>query len=114
MKKLLAIIVLGLLWSNIVLANPTGFICKNINGKEREYTLLVDLKKKLLIRAGAEYPIVEIKDQYITGEIKRDGYKLILNFNRYTGRLTYLSFLDGSLVSKDFDDYNCIKAKKLI
>ena len=97
-----------------MLANPTGFICKNINGKEREYTLLVDLKKKLLIRAGAEYPIVEIKDQYITGEIKRDGYKLILNFNRYTGRLTYLSFLDGSLVSKDFDDYNCIKAKKLI
>jgi len=97
-----------------VLANPTAFICKNINGKEREYTLLIDLKKKLLIRAGIEYPIVEIKDKFIKGLIKRDGYELILSFNRYTGRLTYLNFLDGSITSKDFADYNCIKAKKLI
>ena len=114
MKKLLAIIVLGLLWSNTVLANPTGFICKNIDGKEREYTLLVDLKKKLLIRAGAKYPIVEVTDQYIKGVREKYGYKLILNFNRYTGRLIYISYNDGSLVSKEIAEYNCIKAKKLI
>ena len=114
MKKLLAIIVLGLLWSNIVLANPTAFICKNKDGKEKEYTLLIDLKKKLLIRAGTEYPIVEIKDQYIKGEIKRAGYVLLLYFERYTGLLEFSNWPTGSITSSDRAFYDCVKGKKLI
>ena len=114
MKKLLAIIVLGLLWSSNALANPTAFICKNKDGKEREYTLLIDLKKKLLIRAGTEYPIVEIEDRFIKGLIKRDGYELSLTFNRYTGLLRFINWEDGSMKPKDFAEYNCTKAKKLI
>ena len=103
-----------MLWSNIVLANPTAFICKNKDGKEKEYTLLIDLKKKLLIRAGTEYPIVEIKDQYIKGVIKREGYVLLLYFERYTGLLEFSNWPTGSITSSDRALYDCVKGKKLI
>ena len=104
----------GLLWSNTLLANPTAFICKNKDGKEREYLLLIDLKKKLLIRAGVKYPIVKVKDSYIKGLIKRDKYEITLHFNRYTGILTYLNWDEETQKSKDFAQYDCKKKKKLI
>ena len=114
MKKLFLILVLGFVYSNALFAEQTAFICKNKNGKEREFALLVDLKKKLLVRAGTEYPIVEITDNYVKGLIKSYGYELSLFFNRYTGLLTFLSIPDGVKRSSDFAEYDCMKGKKLI
>ena len=114
MKKLFLILVLGFVYSNALFAEQTAFICKNKNGKEREFALLVDLKKKLLVRAGTEYPIVEITDDYVIGLIESYGYEIYLYFNRYTGLLTSYSFLDGVKKSLDSAEYDFMKGKKLI
>ena len=46
MKKLLGIVVLGLLLSGNAYADPTKFKCINKDGTEREYILSIDLKKE--------------------------------------------------------------------
>jgi len=116
MKKLITVIVLSLLWSNNLLAE-SNFVCKNINDREREYILSIDLDKKELIRAGTIFPIVEVsndkiiaKKKYTLGSIKGE---IILTFNRYTGLLLYQDWRGIALFDKA--DFNCKPApKKLI
>jgi len=116
MKKLLAIVVLSLLWSGNTLAAPVVFICKNIDGKEREYTLVIDLKKKIMNRAGVIYKIIKVNEQSIYGEIERenDDYRLDLIFNRFSGSLRWYKFSYKANIVTSFSDYSCKKGKKLI
>ena len=61
MKKLLGIVVLGLLLSWNAYADPTKFKCINNDGKEREYVLTIDLKKEIK-RAGIPYEIIFVEE----------------------------------------------------
>ena len=116
MKKLLAIVVVGLLWSGNALAEPVVFICKNIDGKEREYTLVIDLKKKIMNRAGVIYKIIKVNEQSIHGEIERenDDYRLDLIFNRFSGALRWYKFSYKANIVTSVADFSCKKGKKLI
>ena len=98
-------------------AEEVNFICKNKDNKEREYILAIDLKNKIMKRAGANYKINSITENYIFANKK---YKLddingeiILTFNRLTGDLLYRDSRNG--LKFDFADFACKKAgEKLI
>ena len=63
MKKFLYLIFFFLLLGGNAYAEATSFKCININGKEAEYILSIDLKKKLINRAGIPYKIIKITDR---------------------------------------------------
>jgi len=82
-------------------ANEIVFICKNVDGKEREFELKIDLDKKTLKRPGNTYKIAEILENEI---IAKRSYKLgdvtgemIWTFNRTTGNLNYKNLRSTTL-----------------
>ena len=85
MKKLLGIVVFSLLLSGNAYAKTTAFKCINIDGSEREYTLTIDLKKKLINRAGVKYKIIKIGDTYFNAKNENNEFYNFLFFDRYSG-----------------------------
>lgn len=74
MRTLFTILVSGmLLLAGGVNANEIVFICKNVDGKEREFELKIDLDKRTLKRLSNPYKIVEILENEI---IAKHSYKL--------------------------------------
>ena len=122
MKKFLGIVVLGLLFSGNAYANPVAFKCINIDGSEPEYILTIDLKKKLIDRAGVEYKIIKIEDTYLQAKNENDEFYNFLIFKRYTGRIQlqiwYKKKFPGAQENdqnlKEIVSYKCEKIKKLI
>jgi len=115
MKHLILFLVSGmLLLASGTRANEIVFICKNVDGKEREFELKIDLDKKTLKRPGNPYKIVEILENEI---IAKRSYKLgdvtgemIWTFNRTTGNLNYKNLRSTTL----YDSANHFCNKRLI
>lgn len=118
MKKLLAILVLGLLLSGNVHANPTKFECINKDGKEREYVLSIDLKKKKIQRAGVPYEIIIVDENTIAATNENAQFSNLMNFQRYTGEMSlqirWKNPPDGKPSLKEIVNYSCKPMKKLI
>jgi hypothetical protein len=119
MRKLLAIIVLGLLFNGCTNnSQEVLFKCLNKDGKEREYFLSIDLKKKIMKRAGIIYKIKKINDNTIYGLNKNNQYENNLMFDRHTGELQFISYKKNDLnTPTDIAIYSCVKSikhKKLI
>jgi len=121
MKKLLAIMVLSLLFngcSNNENNKEVFFKCLNNDSTEREYFLSIDLKKKIMKRATVIYKIKEINDTRIYGLNKNNQYENNLIFDRFTGELQFSSYKKNDLNTPiDIAIYSCVKSikhKKLI
>jgi hypothetical protein len=116
MKKLIFFLVsVMLLLSSGVRSAETVFVCKNIDGKEREFELKIDMDKKTINKQGVDtYKNIEIYDNEIVARklYKFDGSnnEIILRFNRIKGNLMYRHFRSNTLY--DTADYFC--NKKLI
>ena len=89
MKKLSAILVLGLLFNTTANAKESYFKCINVEGKERSYILTIDLHKKIMKRASVEYEIIRVDETEIYGEIKKPNRRLLIVFDRFTAELTF-------------------------
>ena len=119
MKKLLGIVVLGLLLSGNVYADQIGFLCKS-NIDSGKYPLVIDIDKKKMFRIGTEYEIVHINEGYITGRVilnESTGRNISIVLNRYSGELHVNFYKTKSATSKDYSnsyETKCTKAKKLI
>jgi len=115
MNKLTILILSGmLLLAEGARANEIVFICKNVDGKEREFELKIDLDKKTLKRPGNPYKIVEILENEITakrsyklGDVKSE---MIWTFHRTTGNLNYKNLRSTTL----YDSANYFCNKRLI
>ena len=110
------LIIFLFLCSNAISAEA-NFICKNKNGRERSFALIIDLKNKTMNRAGENYKINSITENKIFAiqKYKLDNIngEIILTFNRLTGDLFYRDFRNS--LKFDFADFACKKAsKKLI
>tara|TARA_B100000767_G_C19468286_1_gene410971 strand:+ start:174 stop:527 length:354 start_codon:yes stop_codon:yes gene_type:complete len=117
MKKLLGIVVLGLLLNGCSQNQKAQFRCINKDGKEREYILSINLKDKIIMRAGVPYKINEVDETHIVGLNKNKEYENKIIFNRHTGELYFRSLkLNGSEAEtlNDTASYTCIKSEKLI
>ena len=109
--------VLGFLFGGVAGAEEVNFVCKNKNNMEPEYILAIDLKNKIMIRAGNEYKITsETNDAIVATTIKNIhnvNYETNLIFDRFSGDLLFRQFKDGK--KNHFADFACKKAgKKLI
>ena len=100
MKKLLGILVLGLLSFNInsVIAAEriVLFSCGTTGGSSEGITLSIDLDKRSMEFGLPKYKITSISDDVITAlsPSKDDGknFKKILTFHRNTGELTLIHY----------------------
>ena len=117
MKKLLAIIVLGLLWSGCSKNEVSVFECTNQNIREKHSTLLVNLKDKTMSRAGVLYEISKINETYVIGKKLNDPYENELILNRFSGELIFSvwKLKAGKVIARMSREwYSCTKAEKLI
>ena len=117
MKKLLAILVLGLLWSGCSKNEVSVFECINQNIREKHSTLLVNLKDKTMSRAGVSYKISKINETYIIGKKLNDPYENELILNRFNGELIFSvwKLKDGKTITRMARKwYSCTKTEKLI
>jgi len=115
MKKLLAIMVLGLLWGGCSNSQEVLFKCINNDGEEREYVLSIDLKKKIMKRAGIIYKIKKINDNLIYSENQINQYENRLRFDRHTGELQFSAYKKEDLnIPTEIAIYSCVKYTKLI
>ena len=114
MKPLLTFLTLFLMLGGVAGAEEVNFVCKNKNNMEREYILAIDLKNKIMIRAGEEYKITsETNDAIVATRINNThnvNYEPNLIIDRFSGDLLYRGFKDGK--KNDFADFTC--KKKLI
>ena len=100
MKKLLVILILGLLFFNInnVIAAEriASFSCGTIDGPSEGITLSIDLDKSSMEFGLPKYKIISISDDVITAlsPSKDDGknFKKTLTFHRNTGELTLIHY----------------------
>jgi hypothetical protein len=110
-KPLLTFLTLFLMFSGVASAEKVNFVCKNINDREIDFALIIDLKGKTITRDGTKYIINSMnktkifaskkyKLENITGEI-------VLTFDRVIGKLLYRDFRDG--LRFDFADFACKK-----
>ena len=118
MKKLLSIVVLGLLLSGSAYADPTKFKCINKDGTERKYILSIDLKKEEIKRAGVIYKIIIIDENVIAAENENAQYSNLMNFQRYSGDMSLQirrkNPIEGQTRLKEEVSYSCKLMKKLI
>ena len=118
MKKLLVIGFLSLLLSENAYAEPTKFKCINNDGKEREYVLSIDLKKKLIKRAGIPYEIIIVDENTIAATNETAQFSNLINFQRYTGDMDLQIYWkkppEGQARLKEIVYYSCKLMKKLI
>ena len=117
MKKLLGILVLGLLLSSCSQNQEAQFRCINKDGKEREYILTINLKDKIMMRAGIPYKIDEVDETHIVGLNENKGFKNKIIFNRHTGELYFRSLKlnnDNTETISDTASFTCVKSEKLI
>lgn len=115
MKRFLAIIVLGLMFSGCSKNQEANFKCINKDGKEREYLLFINLKDKIMMRASVPYKIIEVDQEHISGINKNNQYENKLIFNRHTGDLYFSSWKKNENVRPaDTASYKCVKSEKLI
>ena len=95
MKKLLGIVVLGLLFFNInsAVANNSiaSFYCDTIGTSGENNSFKIDLDKKIMQFGIFKYKITSITDQKIRATTFAD-VKKILSFNRYTGELSLIAY----------------------
>jgi len=100
MKKLLGIVVLGLLFFNInnVIATEriASFSCGTIDDPSEGITLSIDLDKSTMEFGLPKYKITSISDDVITAlsPSKNNGknFKKTLTFQRYGGELTLIHY----------------------
>tara|TARA_A100001035_G_C27446411_1_gene348246 strand:+ start:27 stop:377 length:351 start_codon:yes stop_codon:yes gene_type:complete len=116
MKKLLGIMVLGLLLSGKAFAEPVHFLCKK-NKKlfsEGEYPLMVDIDKKKMIRVNTDYEM-KVSEGYLTGinEVNKP-YRIIIVLNRYNLELNVNFYNDNSLNLDNSYKTTCRKVVKQI
>ena len=110
-------LIIFLLLFSCTFSEEVNFVCKNKNNMEPEYILAIDLKNKIMIRAGDEYKITsETNDAIVATTIKNIhnvNYETNLIFDRFSGDLLFRQFKNGK--KNDFVDFACKKAgKKLI
>ena len=119
MKKVIGIIILGLLWCNVGFSEQVGILCKS-NVHNGEDLLTIDLEEKKMVMIGTEFKIIGVSEAYITGHgilFNSTGYNVRIILNRYNGELSVNFFETESMTSKDYlHSYKtlCKKAKKLI
>ena len=100
MKKLLGILVLGLLSFNInnVIAaeRVTSFSCGTIDGPSEGISLSIDLDKRTMEFGLPKYKITSISDDVIIalspGKDNGKNFEKKLTFDRYTGKLTLIHY----------------------
>ncbi|MDA9202545.1 hypothetical protein N9O46_00155 [Candidatus Pelagibacter ubique] len=107
MKKLLGIIVLGLLLSGNAYAE-TVLRCEiDPEWNSERVTVEINLKKKILFMNGYSYDIETIGDRAIVAKKENK----IIKLDRYDGYIKLIGFLTSS-GSKEFDGY-CKKFNKI-
>ena len=95
MKKLLGIVVLGLLWCSNVYAvdRNASFKCDEIDGHSKDIPFGINLDNRTM-DWGWGYKIIEINDEkivgYSDGTKEGDNYRRELTFDRYTGELFFI------------------------
>ena len=106
MKKLLGILVLGLLSFNInnVIATEriVSFSCGTTDSPSEGITLSIDLDKSSMEFGLPKYKITSISDDIITAlsPSKDDGknFKKTLTFHRNTGELTLIHYTEPQFI----------------
>ena len=122
MKKFLYLIFFSLLLGGNAYAEATSFKCLNTDGTEAEYILSIDLKKKLINRAGIPYKIIKITDTALQAKNENAEFSNLLIFNRYSGNIQlqiyykkkYTGAEKNDLNLKELANYRCKKTEKLI
>jgi len=104
MKKLLGIVVLGLLLSGNAFSNSKVgyFQCKE-KGVDSEMKLEINLSVGIMNIWLHDYGIYEVSDRNIKAKRKGIGSDNILrtlNFDRYTGILTFMAYGNKPYVAK--------------
>ncbi len=121
MKKLLGIVVLGLLLSGNAYASKkttVTFVCTSKKNPEVSHALIIDLKKNIMQLYDYTYDIYNFSETSIEADnlgrlIASGSLRHYLAFNRYTGNMNMTwMYSDGKIHSRY--KYNCKKAKKLI
>ena len=121
MKKLLGIVIMGLLLGGNAYASKkttVSFVCTSKKSPEVSHALIIDLKKNTMQLYNLTYDIYNISETFIDadnlGRLTASGsVRHYLSFNRYTGdmNMTWM-YSDGKIHSRY--KYNCKKAKKII
>ena len=112
MKKLLGIVVLGLLFNTNVYSKNENLVCEHLDTKNKTHIIYNEKSAKEETMLGTviwtEYKSVEITDTYLKFR-NLDGDKLKGEWiiNRYTGKavLSRAGFFTS--------EFNCSKSKKL-
>ena len=115
MKKLLAILVLSLLWYNISLASDGvgSFKCDSIGTQGENMSFSINLNNRTMKFGFGDYKITSITNEKIRGLIpdKNDGknFRKELIFDRYTGELLLVHFIKPPF----FWNMKCRKAEDI-
>ena len=86
MKKLLGILVMGLLWCNPVLAKEIWLMCIGFPGEGRSgiaHSFIIDDIKKTVIHNGKEVSVIKFNEHTII--IETYGAKYVRTLDRITG-----------------------------
>jgi hypothetical protein len=110
MKKLLGIMVLGLLFSNSSLAAEkiAYLICPN-NQNNETIDIEIYLKDKYVFDGSTQYDIVESQDVMLIAK----SFDKEIWINRYTGRVLRVPVRNGKRVMVSKEILFCKKAEKL-
>ena len=88
MKKLLIILTLFLMISEVATAEPINFKCEsNSNGDQY---LIINLEKKITHFNGREYKLTYITEEFLTSKLILDsttGQSIGIVLNRFSGQL---------------------------
>ena len=90
MKKLLGIVVLGLLLSGCSKKEVANLKCINKNGGEGPFILTIDLNKKIMNAGGTEYKIKKVDETEIYGVVKNRNENFNIWFNRFSAEITFI------------------------
>ena len=110
MKKLLGIVVLGLLLSNksIAVEKIAYLICPN-NINNETIDIEINLKDKQVFDGSTQYDIVEMQDIILIAK----SFEKEIWINRYTGRVLRVPVRNGKRVMVSKEILFCKKVEKL-
>ena len=112
MKKLLGIVVLGLLLSGNAYANDVAYLeCYASKNKEKKETWIINYKNKIVKEfiTAKDFKITSLEEDLIRAE---NGFDNIF-FNRFSGEMMKMVVINNTTDTSKSEYYKCINKKKM-
>ncbi len=115
MKKLLAILVLGLLWSNVGFADLKKFrgvlSCLSDDNK-RSFAISIDEEKNQASWESLKYTLTSSPSRFLLNQKYGEGKINIIRIDRFSGRYEDEWIVEGTAGHKSYGNCNVAKERK--